>query len=185
MFFSEQRLIEKCIEKDERAWEKFIELFSGLLFFSAKQRLARDGFIFSLDDLEEIVQIVFTEIWEKNSLKRLRSRKSIKAWLSVTAQTRALNYMRRKKERLLNEDEFFLIDRLECPPSADYESTEFTDLLEKTIGDFDLRDRLVFKLNIVHGMKHREIGKFMGIPVNTVSSIIARKKKYIRNNAVI
>ena len=112
MFRDVQGLVERCIQREEKAWGEFIEHFSGLLYYSARERLKRSGIAFGQQDLEDIVQGIFLEIWEKGRLEEIRERKKISAWLSIMAQTRALNYMRGKKERLLYQEEFYKIDNL-------------------------------------------------------------------------
>ena len=172
-----QMLIERCIQREEKAWKEFIERFSGLLFYSARERLRRSGFTFSQQDVEDIVQAVFLEIWEKGRLEKVRERKKITAWLSVVAQTRALNYMRQKKERLLHQEEFYKIDNIEAGGRSEVESTMRG--LEAAIEGFGAREKIILKLNIIYGKKHREIARFMNIPINTVSTVIARKKKVL------
>ncbi len=173
-------LIEQCIRNEEKAWGKFIERFSGLLYFSARERLKRNGFVFGKQDIEDIVQSVFLEIWEKRRLEEIRDRKKITAWLSIMAQTRALNYMmRRRKERLLREEEFYKIEdlKVDSPQEAD---DGLSLKLEGLIDGFDAREKIICRLNMIYGKKHREIAGFMKMSINTVSTIIARKKKLLR-----
>ena len=103
MFDDTHKLIELCIKREEKAWAEFIRRFSGLVYYSASRRLKRDGFHFNEQDIQDIVQNVFVEIWEKSKLAEVRERNKIQAWLSIVSQTRALNFMRKKKERLLSE----------------------------------------------------------------------------------
>jgi len=175
-------LMERCIRREEKAWEEFVERFSGLLYYSARERLRRNGFSFGHRDLEDIVQGVFLEIWEKGRLEGVRERQKIKAWLSVVAQTRALNYMRKKKDRLLRQDEMYKIDNIKAGP-ADTGGGLGEDMmadLEEAIEEFPAREKIILKMNIIYGKKHREIARFMNIPINTVSTVIARKKKALK-----
>ena len=114
MFRDTEMLIEGCIQREDKAWEEFIRRFSGLLFYSARERLKRASFRFNQHDVEDVVQAVFVEILEKGRLQQVRERKKITAWLSIVAQTRALNYMRQKKERLLHEEESYRVDNIEA-----------------------------------------------------------------------
>ena len=177
MFGDTQILIERCIRQEEKAWEEFIERFSGLLYYSAHERLRRNGIRFGQQDLEDIVQAIFLEIWEKRKLEEVREREKITAWLSIVAQTRALNYMRQKRERLLREEEFFRLETLKIDAESQRDDEEFIEYLEKAIETFDAREKIILKLNIIYGRRHREIAQFMSIPLNTVSTIIARNKK--------
>ena len=172
-------LIERCIRREEKAWSEFIDRFSGLLYYSAKERLKRSGMYFGEQDILDIIQNVFLEIWEKSKLEEVRERGKINAWLSIMAQTRALNFMRKKKERLLSEEELFNINNIVSDKSEEYK-TESMDELECAIEGFAPREKIILKLSIVYGKTHKEIAGFMNIPINTVSTIIARRKELLR-----
>ncbi|MFH1853880.1 MAG: sigma-70 family RNA polymerase sigma factor [Candidatus Omnitrophota bacterium] len=171
-----QKLVECCIKRNRKAWEQFIKRFSGLLYYSAAERLKRNGILFGQQDLQDIVQGVLLELWERRRLEEVRERGRIKAWLSIVAQTRALNYMVRKKERLLSEEDFFRLDNLKADEPKD-QGEDLFQALESLIRELAPREKLILKMNILHKKTHREIAGFMRLPVNTVSTIIAREKK--------
>lgn len=179
MFEDTNRLVERCIRRDQKAWGEFIERFSGLLYFSARERLKRSGMAFNQQDIEDIVQGVFLEIWEKDRLAEVRERKKLKAWLSIMAQTRALNYLRQKKERILHSEEVYKVSELKADGYGQIDE-ELMVRLENVIEGLDNKKKLIFKMNIIYGKTHREIAEFMKIPANTVSTIIAREKKRIK-----
>lgn len=184
MFKEDRVLIERCIRREEKAWGEFIEQFSGLLYYSARERLKRNGIAFGQEDIEDIVQAVFLEIWDKERLSEVKERKRIRAWLSIMAQTRALNYMRNKKEILLRQEEFYKIDNLVAGSGpclgSDGDSEALLKKLEKVTESFSAKEKIIVKSNMIYGKTHKEIARFMNMPVNTVSTVIARKKKLIR-----
>ena len=179
MFDNTHDMIERCIKREEKAWLEFINRFSGLVYYSASQRLRRDGFRFNEQDVQDIVQNVFVDIWEKSKLVEVRERDKIQAWLSIVGQTRALNFMRKKKERLLAEDELFKVENV-VSDNGETDRLELAEELETAIKPFEPREKIILKLNIIHGKTHKEIAEFMKIPINTVSTIIARRKKFLR-----
>ncbi len=179
MLDNTHELIERCIKREERAWSEFIDRFSGLIYYSARERLKRSGFRFNGQDIQDIVQNVFVELWEKSRLSEVRDRNKIKAWLSIIGQTRALNFMRKKRERLLAEDELFKIENI-VSDNGEENRSELAEVLENAIEPFAPREKIVLKLNIIHGKTHKEIAEFMRISINTVSTIIARRKELLR-----
>jgi RNA polymerase sigma factor (sigma-70 family) len=174
-----QNLIKRCIKRDRKAWEQFIERFSGLLYFSAAERLKRNGIFFGQQDLEDIVQGVLLDLWEKRRLEEVRERNKISGWLSIIAQNRALNHMVRKKERLLSEDNLFKLDNLKADIFGPAEEDR-ADLIERLFEELKPREKIILRMNIVYDKKHREIAGFMKLPVSTVSTIIARRKGYLK-----
>ncbi|PIP67755.1 MAG: hypothetical protein COW92_04840 [Candidatus Omnitrophica bacterium CG22_combo_CG10-13_8_21_14_all_43_16] len=179
MFDDVHELIERCIKREENAWLEFIRRFSGLVYYSARERLARNGFRFNGEDIQDIAQDVFAEMWEKSRLSEVRDRHKIKAWLSIVSQTRALNYMRKKKERLLAGDELFKVENI-VSDDGEANRLELAEELETAIEPFEPREKIILKLNIIHAKTHKEIAEFMKIPINTVSTIISRKKEQLR-----
>ena len=182
MFDNTHNLIERCIKGEERAWSEFIDRFSGLVHYSARERLKRDGFSFSEQDVQDIVQNVLVDIWKKSRLIEVRERHKIKAWLSIAGQTRALNFMRKRKERLLREEELFKVENLVSDKGGEEYRIELAEELENAVENFPPREKIILKLNIVHGKAHKEIADFMNIPINTVSTIIARRKEFLRKS---
>lgn len=179
MFDDIHDLIGRCIEREEKAWLEFIDRFSGLVYYSARERLKRNGYSFNEQDIQDIVQNVFIDIWEKSMLAEVKERHKIKAWLSITGQTRALNFMRKKKERLLSEEELFKVENIVSDKKEGY-GAELIEELEKAVENFPPREKIILKLNIVHSKTHKEIADFMNMPINTVSTIIARRKELLR-----
>ncbi|MFC1620999.1 RNA polymerase sigma factor [Candidatus Omnitrophota bacterium] len=177
MFNDTRGLIERCIRREEKAWGEFIEQFSGLLYYSAREKLKRSGIAFGRHDIEDIVQGIFFELWQMDRLREVVDRKKITAWLSIVTQNRALNYARKKKEELLHENELYRIDNIKVEPDN---SMFLTDELDKAMEDFGIKEKVVMKSNIIHGRTHKEIAGFMKIPINTVSTIIARKKPVLK-----
>src|SRR3989338_1482579 len=160
MFDDTHNLIERCIRREEKAWSEFIDRFSGLVYYSARERLKRSGFRFNEQDIQDIVQNVFVEIWEKSSLVAVKDRHKIKAWLSIVGQTRALNFMRKRKERLLGENELFKVENITSNEGGE-DRIRLMEELEKVIEGFPGREKIILKLNIVHGKSHKEIAGFM------------------------
>ena len=166
-------LIKRCIKRDRKAWEQFIERFSGLLYFSAAERLKRNGIFFGQQDLEDIVQGVLLDIWSKERLEEVRERNKITGWLSVVAQNRALNHMVRKKERLFSEEDFFRLDNLKADAPDPAAEEDSASLAERLFEEFDPREKIIFKMSFIYDKTHREIAGFMGLPINTVSTILS------------
>ena len=78
-----------------------------------------------------------------------------------------------------DKEELFNIDNIVSDKREEYE-TESMDELEYAMEGFAPREKIILKLSVVHGKTHKEIAGFMNIPINTVSTIIARRKELLR-----
>ena len=94
--------------------------------------------------------------------------------------------MRKKRERLLRAEEFYKLENLtggtETSPDDGKKAAEEA---ERVIEGFEARDKIIFKLSVCYKKTHRDIARFMNIPVNTVSTVIARKKKALKKKLCI
>ena len=191
-----QQLIEKCLAGDPSAWEEFASRYARLLAFSARKRLER--FNIQVDDLqvEEIVQQILVHLWEGKKLAQIRDQQRITAWLAVIAGNFALNYWRHQNRRLdqrtvsLSEnlvsgtaDEFLLSATVvaEGPsPREEIEQREQDQELYQALGQLSEREQIILKGAYFLNQTHEEISQMLGIPRNTVSTIIERAKKKLR-----
>lgn len=177
------QIIEGCLAKDNRAWSIFVERFTGLIFYSVKTRLRVQNFRFSKEDVEDIVQSIFLEIWKRELLAQVRDRKKINAWLSIISQNRAIDFVRKRRERLMDEGEMRSFEKLvsvEVDPAEDAEDTERWEALQDAIGMLSDREKLTIELFIIYEKSYKEIADFMKVSINTVSTIIHRSKEKIR-----
>ncbi len=177
------RLIEGCLNKDNKAWAIFVERFTGLIFYSVKKRLEAQNFRFAREDVEDIVQSIFLEIWRRGLLAQVRERKKIDAWLSIMSQNRAVDFIRKKRERLMSEDELKSFEKLlpaADDPIEELEKMEVWENLQEAVSSLSDRDKVVIELFIIYEKTHREIAEFMKLPINTVSTIIRRSKEKLK-----
>lgn len=178
------KLIEDCLSKDNKAWAVFVEKFTGLIFYSVQNRLKAQNFSFASEDVADIVQTIFLEIWKRELLAQIKDRQKINAWLSILSQNRAVDFMRKKRERLLEEDELKSFDKLlseSQDPIEDLQKEEDWENLQEAISSLTDREKLILELFVIYEKTHREIAEFMKLPVNTVSTIIRRTKEKIKN----
>ena len=174
-------LVERCIKGDRLIWDKFVERFSGLIFWAIKERLNRSNLYYNQQDIEDIFQNVFVLLWQKDKLRQIRNREKISGWLSIVSANCAINYFRKKKEKhfnnkTLNEQSIRLGCSTNCSIINGYDQEMKNAVLDMAIKSLSARERIILKLNYLHGKTHQEIAKILKTPTNTISSIIKRSK---------
>lgn len=189
-----ERLVEKCIDKDKSAWDEFIRIFQNLVYQTVKLRLSRSNFQFEPQDLEDITQNIFLDIWEKDKLRQIKDHSRIRSWLCILSQNYALDYIRKKGKftyrlsfpmdssfdtELTLED--ILVSNLPNP-IQEAEFNELKDTLDNLVNKLPARQQLIMKLNIFYQKTHKEIAQILGISVNSVSSIIMRVKQKFKRS---
>ncbi|OGX33256.1 MAG: hypothetical protein A3F87_03925 [Omnitrophica WOR_2 bacterium RIFCSPLOWO2_12_FULL_51_24] len=190
-------LIQGCIKKDKRSWDIFVERYSKVIYWAIRDRLKRFGYDFEDEDINDIHQDVFIALWAGNKLAQLKDSDKVAGWLAMIAGNAAIDYFRRMKRqsppnsisiyeeiykngdgeaRTLEE----VLPSKAAGPDKEAQLSDAREVLKSAIGSLKPKERIAVELNLLHGMKHSEIADALKLPVNTVSTTIARAKKYLK-----
>lgn len=177
---SDKELVKNCLEGAPDAWSVFVDKFSSVVYWAIKRKLSRYCAAYLNSDAEDLYQRVFASLWEKRSLEAVKDRDSISPWLIVLASNITADFMRKKKR-----EEGFLREELakEMPPVDDYSLVfikEKRDILDTAMGALTEKERAYLELSCLSGKKHKEIADIFNVPMNSVSTIIARAKTKIK-----
>lgn len=133
----------------------------------------------SSEEAENIIQDVFLNLWlnrekiEKNSL--------VKYYIFTIAYNSAISVIRKKiKEVQFLEYLKTLQDLQQEPVDLQIEYNELEDNLNKIINTMPERQREVYLLHKVEGLKYSEIAEKLNISVNTIENHMSRALKSIR-----
>ncbi len=195
-FPSDQDLIVGCIEGKRDSWDAFVERFSRLIYWGIFKALEGTAFQESTDLCNEIFQEIFTRLVERDELNSLRELTSVRKFLSVMTCRATLDKLkalrRQEKSRvdmekiILNEEsgeESVMETALEgaaSNPADDVISKEREGVIGEVLETLSLKERACVEFYYVDGKAHREIGEILGMPQDTVSSIIRRAKEKLR-----
>lgn len=173
---SDQQLFQQIKVGDPEAFEK--------LFRSYYDRLIKFvwGYVKSEAIAEEIIQELFTKIWEEG--ESIEINKSVQNYLYTSARNMSLDYLKHKKV-VQNWEQEKQVLRREQPMTSNLEKNLHHKFIlgevEKAIQSLPKRRRMVFILSRYEGMTYREIAEFLGISVNTVETQISRALNTLRN----
>lgn len=179
-----KELVAKCLQKDKPAWNEFVARFRPLVERAVRARLHRHNFSHTIEDIKDIAQGIFLDIWEKNKLELVKEEDKIIGWLAIVSQNAAIDHIRsqakfnRQQSHFFNEEgasqEIIPLLTLESNPLQELIQDDFSAEVDKLIDSLEPKERLILRLNLQHTMTHREIAELMKIPLNTVSSILRR-----------
>ncbi|MEK6568467.1 MAG: sigma-70 family RNA polymerase sigma factor [Candidatus Omnitrophota bacterium] len=179
-----KELVNRCVNKDKPAWSEFVLRFRSIVERSVRARLNRHNFSHTAEDIKDITQGIFLEIWENNKLAMVKDEDRITGWLAIVSQNAAIDYIRsqakfNRQRSVCADEDGRLNDILNILPSETSLSRELakedlTETVDKLIEALEPREKLVLRLNIQHNQTHKEIAAFLNIPLNTVSSILRR-----------
>ena len=132
------------------------------------------------DSSEDIVQELFTKIWENR--RELLTEKTIRYYLFTAVRNNSISYLRQVKKAVTvewgdREDEYAAAveEEREGPEMEDY-----SGLLEKGIDRLPPKCREVFMLNRFSNMSYKEIAASLEISVKTVENQLGKALKMLR-----
>jgi RNA polymerase sigma-70 factor, ECF subfamily len=133
----------------------------------------------SPEESENLTQDVFLNLWENR--QKVEKGSSIKSYLFTITYNSAISTIRKKAR----ESEFveYLKSLQEIsnePANVEFEYNELINKLDEIIKKLPLRQKEVYLLHRVEGLKYNEIAERLHISVNTIENHMSRALKTIR-----
>ncbi len=174
-------LIQEIKIADKTAFkELYYKYFAALHTYAIK-------FVNSPEIAEEIVNDLFTAIWNKKLEIDITT--SLKSYLYTAIRNRCISKLRQKKvhfQRIDNEDEYFDESKIILPVSQENGlssliANEMEDKLMLAIDKLPNRCKEIFMMSRFKGLKQKEIAKEMNLSINTVEKQISRALQKLRD----
>lgn len=131
------------------------------------------------DRAEDLVQEAFIKLW--NNCAKVIYEKT-KSYLYTIANNQFLNEVAHQKVKLNYQKHSGKEDKNIESPDFILEEKEFSDKLEKAIGELTIKEREVFLLNRIEGKKYREISELLEISVKAVEKRMHGALVKLRNS---
>lgn len=159
---------------DQQAFELlFRKLYVRLCKFSYK-------FLNDTEEAQEIVQEVFTKIWEGR--EDIDPEESLKSYLFKIVQNLSLNRLKRKKveSRYIEIYKLVYNDNLEFSAHESLLARELEEQIALSIGHLPNECRKIFQLSRNEGLKYREIADVLHISIKTVETQMSKALRSLR-----
>ena len=153
---------------DERSFKE--------LFYGFYPRLCRYAYYIlgSKEQAEEIVQNVFTHIWEQRQVIKVEG--SIESYLYISAKNAAYNYLKSDLSKKKREDAYSKREENE----EVFDKELFLEKLKMALNELPEQCREIYCLKNMEGMTYKEIADYLGISEKTVDTQIYRALKKLR-----
>ncbi|MEI8225572.1 MAG: RNA polymerase sigma-70 factor [Bacteroidota bacterium] len=152
-----------------------------VLYKKYSKRLYKFGYsiLKSPEEAENLTQDVFLNLWENRH--KVKKDSSIKYYLFTIAYNSAISVIRKKtREHEFVEYLKSLQEINEEPVDMELEYNELTNKLDEIIKALPPRQKEVYLLHRVEGLKYNEIAERLYISVNTIENHMSRALKTIR-----
>jgi len=152
-----------------------------MLYKKYCKRLYKFGYsiLKSQDEAENLIQDVYLNLWENRY--KVEKNSSIKFYLFTMAYNSAISILRKKARESQFIEYLKSLQKInEEPVNTELEYNELTNKLDEIIKKLPLRQKEVYLLHSVEGMKYTEIAERLHISVNTIKNHMSRALKTIR-----
>lgn len=193
-FENDETLLAACLRGDAGAWDEFVKRYSRLIYWSIRQTVRQSRFGAREDLVGDVFQDVFGKIFEKSAMLRLNDARNIRKFLVVLSANLTLDRLKglsrlEGKSVYLDapEGEAGLcgpIDTLESGPAGTAARKERQAIVVDVLGGLSTREKACLEMHFFDGRTHREIALVLGLPQDTVSSIIRRAKEKIKDKFI-
>lgn len=152
-----------------------------VLYKKYSKRLYKFGYsiLKSQEEAENLIQDVYLNLWENRY--KVEKDSSTKSYLFTTAYNSAISILRKK----VRESQFIeylksLQEINEEPVNMELEYNELTNKLDEIIKELPQRQKEVYLLHKVEGLKYTEIAERLHISVNTIKNHMSHALKTVR-----
>lgn len=163
-----ERLLGRMGDGDTGALERFYELTHAGVYALALSITGR------AEDAEELCHDAFLRVWDNAG--RYRPQGTPRAWLMALTRNLCLMELRKRSRVVEISDEEWNA----LPAPAENVTAGDRLVLQTALGALDRVERQIVMLHAVSGLKHREIGKMLDMPLGTVLSKYKRSLEKMR-----
>lgn len=163
---------------------KFEDIY--LSYFSKMKHFAQEYVVLE-EDAENIVQDVFTELWEKREMLNMPI--NLIAYLFTTIKNKCLNHLRHKtivnETANLLQEEYFITLRMNLNSLEAFDQNLFSEqdieqIITKALNTLSPKCKEIFIMSKIEGKKQKQIAAELNISINTVETQIGIAYKKLR-----
>lgn len=134
----------------------------------------------SKEEAENLLQEVFLSLWEHRF--KVENNASVKSFLFTVTYNSAMSFLRKKAK----DNEFFkylksLQEPADVPVDVELNYRELETRLEEIINGLPQRQKEIYLMHKVEGLKYAEIAERLNLSVNTIENHMVRALRTIRS----
>ena len=170
---SDAELIERCLGRDNAAWEQVVGRYRRKVFHIAYKFTGRH------DEAEDLTQEIFLKVFR--SLEKFHRDADFSTWLSSVARNYCIDrYRAGKREREVVVEDLVAFDLAPARSGNPYRALEDRDrrsLLRRGLDLLAPKLREAVVLRDLLGLSYQEMAERLGLPEGTVKSRINRGRE--------
>jgi RNA polymerase sigma-70 factor (ECF subfamily) len=175
----DRQLILAVADGSAEALGRLYDRYVATVFGLARRIVSR------LEDAEEVVQDVFTQVWREAGRYR-DERASVAGWIVMLARTRAIDRLRARRARPDGDqgaepEPGLPLASTDRDPEAVAISRQQAEAIRRTLEALPETQRVLIEMAYFRGLTHTEIAAETGVPLGTVKTRIRAAMETLRD----
>lgn len=172
--YTDRELLQQVAEGDKLAFRQIFDLYKMRLFSFVLQ------LTHSRADAEEIVQDVFTKLWESRT--SLANVEYPGKYIYTIARNKTLNHLTKlARDRQLLQQVWVNLSQSDNPTEEILQAQESQRLIAEAVKRLSLQRQTIFQLSREQGLSHEEIAARLGLSKSRVKNILVEILKHIKD----
>jgi RNA polymerase sigma-70 factor, ECF subfamily len=176
----DRNLLDRCLARKPRAWEDFVDRFTGLVIHVVNHTARSRSMMLSTADREDLTADVLLAIVSNDMavLRRFRGNSSLATYLTVISRRVVVRKLveTRTTASLGNAADSTVIDGT----SGEQRMTDREEV-EQLMEQLDDSEAAVVRMYHLEGKTYQEISRTTGMPTNSVGPTLTRARAKLRN----
>lgn len=191
-FPDEKKLLERCLARDKKAWDTFVERYNHLISHAIVQTLNRYSSAPRDKEVPDLFHTVFLSIIEDDykKLRQFQWKCKLSSWLYIIAVRATIDFLRKQSGDLsLNgttAEEISLREGIRNGnplPDDIIELKEEKEIIEQAKKTLTSKERLFVNLYYIRELSPTEIAGIMNITENNVYQLKSRVREKMKEIA--
>lgn len=181
----DRQLLQRCLTRQPRAWEDFVDRFMGLVVHVVNHTFQTRSLPLTTSDLEDYASDVFLAILADDMavLRRFRGQSSLATYLTVIARRAVVRELLHRRHASPGTEHHADIDQM-----ADHNGHHVEDRLEsreeveRLLEELQGDEAQVVRLYHLEGKSYDEISRQIGMPANSIGPTLSRARAKLRRH---
>jgi RNA polymerase sigma-70 factor (ECF subfamily) len=181
----DRQLLQRCLARQPRAWEDFVDRFLGLVVHVVNHTTQSRSIGVAREDMEDLAAEVFTVLLADDFavLRRFRGQSSLATYLTVIARRVVVRELL-KRRIVPNVADPSDVDQVADRQDSVEERLSNREEVERLLDELQGEEADIVRLYHLEGKSYDEIRRQTGVPANSVGPTLSRARAKMRRQGV-
>jgi len=171
----DRRLLERCLAREPRSWEDFVDRILGLVSHVVRHTAQSRSIRLTEADTDDLIAEVFVELLRNDMavLRRFQAKSSLATYLTVICRRITVRYLLRQKTQPRTNSKSAPAQSSDDPGLKRIQNR---DQIEQLLTGLNGKEAEVIRMYHLEGMSYREISATVGLPENSIGPTLSRAR---------